>query len=126
MLVFNTHVIKNIHHYALPFQHASQSLHHTTPDHEILFVEMGVFLQSGEKSEPLPEKTYRRIKRQRRYERLAATSQFLSTIPAYKEECGTLRLRAGWAHIPQTGSRLGVGRTLRFRAHLTDRRDAQH
>ena len=61
---------------------------------------------------------HRRIKKQRRYERLAATSQFLGTIQiapgilllALKR---TGRLGAGWARIPTAPSRVGVGCTLR-------------
>ena len=68
---------------------------------------------------------HRRIKKQRRYERLAATSQFLSTGPfsSSDEICATLAfppeaptpkgLELVSAHIPLAAFRQGVGCTLR-------------
>jgi hypothetical protein len=58
---------------------------------------------------------------------LPQASSFIPSLlwPFRCQSHRTPRLRAGWAHIPQAGFPQGVGRTLRFRAHLTDRRDAQ-
>jgi hypothetical protein len=65
---------------------------------------------------------HRRIKKQRRYERLAATSQFLSTRWSVINLHPSLRrgLHDRWAAVP---SPVGVARTLSppWGPHLTER-----